>query len=49
MEMTAMTAMTAMTFDSNDYQRCGCLFCFCGLETRFGEVCDDCLSGEHQG
>jgi hypothetical protein len=28
---------------------CGCELCMCSLQTEYGETCENCLSGAHQG
>lgn len=28
---------------------CSCPYCWCGNTTEYGEVCNDCLLGIHQG
>jgi len=32
-----------------DFEDCGCPYCFCSNQTEHGVVCSDCLSGAHQG
>jgi hypothetical protein len=31
------------------YGQCSCPYCFCINSTEYGEVCNDCLAGMHQG
>lgn len=35
--------------DDTNRPMCGCSYCFCMTDTEFGEVCDDCAAGVHQG
>ena len=32
-----------------DWPYCSCGFCFCHVQTEYGEVCSDCLGHAHQG
>lgn len=35
--------------EGEDWGSCSCPYCYCGMPTEYGEVCNDCLAGCHQG
>lgn len=37
-------------YDNEEYYTCGCQYCYCGSHVSVPfSVCNDCLSGAHQG
>ena len=35
--------------DRDEWERCGCPYCFCHNRTEYGEPCGDCVAHAHQG
>lgn len=35
--------------EREEWPTCGCEYCFCSVQTEYGEPCDSCLNHAHQG